>query len=322
MKISTPPVDVGIRALSYYLPDEECTVEEWARLTYQSDALRSALNKFGYDRVRVAAQSETIESMSFLAVGRLFGHYEIDPSTVDLIIHVHTFRYSVAPPPQALANVISRRFGCDRALCVGLANQSCASLVGAIAQVHALMSVDSRFQRALVFTADRVVVEYDRNMGGFAMLSDGASAVLLESGLTYNVIGGHATVTDVNVDHFAPSGQRESDGPNNNWFLNSLQVSRHALESLRQRNDAVSLWLQVNVLMREQSAVLKALKVPDEVLYRTNMARIGHAFCSDIIINLLDASRELGVEGRAALVTSSGDAGVQNAMYIQNLRLG
>lgn len=321
MSSVTPLANVGIRGMAYYLPEAEVSIDDWARLTAQSETTVQSLKKRGGDRFRAASATETVFSMATEAVKRLFEKDPVPPDTIDLILHSHTLRNSVAPPPVGMAENIRRRFGCSRALTLGLAHQNCASLIGAIAQAHALISTSAQIRRVLVVTADRVATEMSRNIGAFTILSDSASAVLLERDFAFNRIGSHATISRFSSRSRTASGEWivPASSPSNAGAFTFIEVGSRALSALGDRRDQVGLVLQINTMLNEHIVVGNALNVDSGCFYTENIGRIGHAFCSDFPINFLDSMESRSCNGLTALVLTGGDAQIFNAMTIENI---
>jgi hypothetical protein len=312
--------EAGIGGTAYYLPETTMTLDEWAAATFQPERLIAGLKANGASAFRIAGDRESVMTMAETAVARLFETHRIDPAGIGLILHVHTFRYSVPPPPVSLPETLRRRFGCVNALAASIAHQTCGSLFAAIAQAHSLMAADPSLNRVLLVTADRVIDEYTRAISDGLILSDSASALLIERDCPINRLGSFVRFTNMEHNPVSPTGHRAPGGPSCNGVLNHAKVGRRALALLGENPAGITLVIDINSRLRERRQTVQLLGLDPDLLYDANVGRIGHAFCSDFVINFTDAMADETLAGGVCLATASGDVGIYNCMTLTDIR--
>lgn len=159
----------------------------------------------------------------------------------------------------------------------------CVNLLAAI-DVAAAFVASGRYRRVLVITTDRVAGDAPR-MTNFALFSDGAASCVVSAdpdGGGYR-LAGCATAQDAATLEW--SNELSSDL--------SREVNRRLLEPLGMKTGDLDGLMHANifrplVVMKERQAGFTPAQ-----LYLDNIARIGHCFAADPLINLVDRA-ELG----------------------------
>ena len=312
---------LGIEAMSYSFPGPRRCVADWIDEQGMPDGLAAGLARNGASHYHSSEGLSTID-LAAAAVRQLFDEHPVEADSIDLVIFTHTLSSSVAPPPASVPEQIRRLFGLRRALAVSVAQQNCASYLASLKVVEHLFSLDPRLNRALIVSADKVVVEKQRNLSDYAMQSDGAAASLI-SRRTKRFL-----ITPV-VSHAEPQHyQGASRSPelmakySQGYALTAYRLLTKVRTALANEDDATddTLLIPSNLNRPAFEKVADLLAIPHHRLYTDNIATRGHAFCSDAIINLTDLLRKPESLTRDILVYASGNSGCFSAMALTNCR--
>jgi 3-oxoacyl-[acyl-carrier-protein] synthase-3 len=155
----------------------------------------------------------------------------------------------------------------------------CVNLLAAIDVAHAFVA-SGRYRRILLITTDRVTDESAR-MSKFALFSDGAASCVVaadeESGDVYRLV---SCATAQEARSLEWSNELSSDL--------ARQVNQRLLDPLGMKLGDVAGLMHANifkplVVMKERQAGFT-----QDQLYTDNIARVGHCFAADPLINLVD----------------------------------
>ncbi len=156
----------------------------------------------------------------------------------------------------------------------------CVNLLAAIDVARAFVAA-GRYRRVLVVTVDRVADESLR-MTNFALFSDGAASCVVSADAG-ETTAGYALLACATAQEAATlewSSELSSDL--------ARQVNRRLLEPLGMKLGDVGGLMHANIfkpllVMKERQAGFTPAQ-----LYTANIARIGHSFAADPLINLVD----------------------------------
>ncbi|MGK5628509.1 3-oxoacyl-ACP synthase [Streptomyces sp. URMC 123] len=219
------------------------------------------------------------------------------PGAVDALVLCST-RFPGGPRTHgALVERIMTGIGLGDAAFTGVTLNRCTNLLVAIRLAQALVAA-GHHRTVLVVTTDRVTDESVR-MENFALFSDGAAACLVTAepgpGDTYAILGGAAAQRTDALDW---SHEISSDLGRevNDRLLTPLGLGSGDLDGLLHAN----LYKPV-VVLKERQAGFAA-----DQLYTDNIARVGHCFAADPLINLVDqaAAGRLRAGGHYLLASS------------------
>lgn len=309
----------GIEAMSYYLPPDSQTIVEWGRATLQPPELIGHLAASGAERFHIAGEAVSVETMGCLAAEQLFRRHSIDPTAIDLIIYTHTMAFSVSPPPRATADIIRKHCGCTTAISMSISQQKCSSLFGVILLVKSLMETEKQLCNVLVITADKIINEFTRNVQDGLIQSDGASALVLKRNAERNIITGINQLSD---PLYAAAIDRPANSKApivNKYVYYHSRTTRKAIQNTGMRLDELDLIIPPNEWIQSLRHVLKLENLPLNKLFTDNIARVGHVFCSDFIINFHDALEKSRFQSGNCLAFTNGDNGVFSAMTIAKM---
>nr|WP_240956521.1 hypothetical protein [Micromonospora sp. HNM0581] len=176
--------------------------------------------------------------------------------------------------------------GLTRADFVGVTLNRCTNLLSAVRVAQAHVSAGLA-RRTLVITTDRVADESTR-MESFALFSDGAASCLVDReplGSDRYELVGSASATEAGALEWSNEISSDLSRQVNEELLSSRGLTTRDLAGLSQANIFLPL-----VIMKELQAGFAK-----EQIYTTNIARFGHCFAADPLINLVDR-QEAGID--------------------------
>lgn len=161
----------------------------------------------------------------------------------------------------------------------GLGLNRCGGLLAGLDVANALVA-GGRYRRVLVVTTDRMVDEAER-MAHYALFSDGAASCLLtadgEALDRYELIACASAQETASLD-WAAEISSDLARRVNDALLHPLELRVGDIDGLMHLNIFKPL-----VVMKERQAGFAL-----EQLYTDNIARVGHCFSADPLINLAD----------------------------------
>ncbi|HUQ82316.1 MAG TPA: 3-oxoacyl-[acyl-carrier-protein] synthase III C-terminal domain-containing protein [Gemmatimonadaceae bacterium] len=293
--------DVGIDAVTYWLPDHAPTLAELE----QAGALRgpaSTLASFGFERARVA-QSESHVDMAVSAVTQLLRETGTSPDEIDLVLYAGALTSSstmeCAPAPAG--SVLHMRDFMDffkypvsrlqseldlaNAAVAGIDQQGCAAIFSAVRLARATLLAEPDVRTVLCVSADRLPHGSSREVV-YNLVSDGACAMLVRRGATQNRI---VATHQVTKGAFWDSGSLENEIIAA-YFPTARTVIEDTLRKAGITLDDVRWVIPHNVSLRSWEILLGLIGCPREKLFSQNIGRVGHTIAADNFINLRDAT--------------------------------
>jgi len=280
-------VSIGIPYVAYHLPEHVDTLRDWGRRTYQPETILSALERSGVRDFHVAVGQSAL-SLAASAIESLLRVAPIAPASIDCLIYTHTLQGSIAPPPQSLPRALCERFDFARAQSFSLAQQHCASSLGALRIVRAMFAAHPELNRVLLVGADTMPIDADRRMGTSGLLGDGAFAALIERHANVNRLVSLAA-------HASGLGWRGMLGEADPSFAAQYRLIARKLIA-QVASDAGIALCQVRRILPPHldrpawQRLVHLLGLPATRLYIRNFARTAHVTVSDPFINLADCS--------------------------------
>ncbi|TOY82681.1 3-oxoacyl-ACP synthase [Burkholderia pseudomallei] len=299
---------IGIDAAAYELPDAAIEIGAWAARHAWPRAQVDAILESGCRFFHAAPQTSEVELAS-RAIGALVDSTGIAPSSIDLMVHVHTQTFSMPAPPRSLLYEVAHAHGIRPLWSGSIAQLNCASIAAAIRMIDALFYAYPQAQSALVVSADRAYDEATRLRQFSGIQGDGAGCLLVTRNSRRNRVGGVAL-------HNHAAWYPGSDSAN---AVERAMISTEWLHTHRIVDAACALTgrpiahyeriLPINTDLRGWHALCRALRVPAERLFGANVARCGHVCCSDFAINLADdglAALDAGRHGMGVMQSNVG----------------
>jgi 3-oxoacyl-[acyl-carrier-protein] synthase III len=299
---------LGITHSAYYLPEKTGDVRNWARLTGQPATCMAQLERAGVCYYRDAA-GESVASMAIKALDALMTSSQLAPETVDCLIYTHTLQGSVAPPPMSLPRILCDTFGFVHADAFSFAQQHCASALGALRVVRAMLAARPRLRRVLLVGADAMPVASERLLEGVGLMSDGACVALIERDAPINRLIAVRTYAN-GLGWQGALGPRESR-LSAQHFLSARQLIMAVALDAGVAPTEIQRILPHHLDLPTWHRVISSLKIPRERLFIDNFSRIAHVTVSDPIINLTDCTTLL--PGKPFLLFAQGVGGFSAA---------
>ncbi|MET7680648.1 3-oxoacyl-ACP synthase [Streptomyces sp. NPDC005423] len=204
----------------------------------------------------------------------------VEPAEVDALVLCSTaFPAEVDAHGELIASVL-RGLGIDSVPVTGITLNRCANLLAGL-RVAAAMVAGGRHRNVLVITADRVAVESAR-ITDFALFSDGAASCLITR-RSDGAPESYEWVGDAHAQDSATLGPGHEISADlarlaNKRLLAETGIGVEAVDGLLHNN----IYLPI-VTMKEVQAGFGQAQ-----LDTANIARVGHCFAADPLINLVD----------------------------------
>lgn len=186
--------DPAITHVAYHLPGRVDDVGSWGRRARQYAAV-PGLERAGMHRYH-RATGQTAIGLAASAIRQVMLASCVAADTIDCLVYVHTLQGSIAPPPMSLPGLLCDHFGFTHAETFSLAQQHCASALGALRVIRAMFVARPHMRRVLLVGADVMPLEPERLMRGEGIMGDGAFAALVQRGGATNrllAVGTHCS---------------------------------------------------------------------------------------------------------------------------------
>lgn len=204
---------------------------------------------------------------------------EIDPSSVDMLLLCCTqFPGSAESHGNFVADIMAG-LGLSNAEFAGITLNRCTNLLSTLRVAQALVS-SGLSQRILVITTDRITDETLR-VKNFALFSDGAASCLVSAepaGPQRYELVASASATDAKSLDWSHEISSDLAKQVNEQVLHPLGLRVRDLAGLSQAN----LYRPLVVMKELQAGFAR------DHIYTDNIARVGHCFAADPLINLVD----------------------------------
>ncbi|MBJ9977637.1 3-oxoacyl-ACP synthase [Pseudomonas sp. S75] len=259
---------------------------------------------WGWGTVRTTRRS--LAELAISSLRQTLEAADCDPASVDgVIVCALAFPGAAEQQRHFLASILEP-CGLAHVTPIGLTLGRCTTFLQGIAVARALVAAGSQ-RRVLVVTAGRIEDEAHR-LEVFALFSDGAASCLIAQGDTSMpglAIRACAQAHEANParDDLSPELSRQV----NAQMLQGLDLELDDIERLLHSN----IYLPVCTLKERQAGFSQ------RQLYTDNIARIGHCFGADPIINLVDLAQSEGLVERAHYLLAASVPGARVAILLR-----
>lgn len=303
--------NLGITHVTFHLPQRIDDLRVWAKRTRQDDAVVRGLERAGMRYYR-NAEGEPAIGLAASAIQRLIEASGVPSSSIDGVIYVHTLQGSVAPPPASLPGLLCHHFGFTNADAFSLAQQHCASALGALRVIRAMFIARPHINRVVLVGADVMPLETERLVRGEGILSDGAFAALIERNASANRL--LAIVTHASGKGWRGTLANDEPRMAAQHFFAARSVIKQAVQQASYALTDIQRILPHHLDLPTWHRLLDSLKLSREKLFDENFARIGHVTVSDAFINLADC--EDLIPGQPFLLFARGVGGFSAAALL------
>lgn len=294
------PASIGIRAISYNLPDQV----DLAALAERGllDTPAAALADFGFDRVCISGRPAY--DLALGAVQRLLDEHQLDPESIDAIFFAGALPSSHAIDDGGTLdgfNYPAARLQYDcgllNATAIGVSQAGCTGLMAAVTLAGDHLIANPAAARVVCVSADVLGAGAKREMI-YNVISDGACALLVERGAARNRLVAQRRITKGYYWN-ATIGRNELVA---SYFPTACAIIRDTLADAGLDAGAVAAVIPHNVSLRSWQILLPMLGIPIDRLYADNIARYGHVIAADNFINLKDAGRDRRLQAEDPLL--------------------
>jgi 3-oxoacyl-[acyl-carrier-protein] synthase-3 len=295
---------VGLDHFAYYLPPEVVSIEELAKQVAMPDEeLRLYRDVHGLEFVHIA-RGETTGDMMVKAARRAIEDHHIDPESIDAVILFYT-AFTTSLEPNTIVARIQRELGLKRAIGFSVWEQYCASIITAMRVAEDMIRTEAAANILLV-GADCFFGSTNRAIDGITIQGEGSSAMLIKGGSATNRLVAISSYVDGSFYRTSGCTSEDLERFNLVYFLATTRIIQRTLKKANLTLNDISLIIPHNINLSSWQRVLAMLKCDKDKLFTDNVARHGHVFGSDIVINLSDAtaSGRLRAGDYALLVTA------------------
>jgi 3-oxoacyl-[acyl-carrier-protein] synthase III len=306
------------------VPDGSLSVEtvvqaERKRYVAQLEALSPRLRErvtagLGIRAVRV--HDGPPSTLGLRAAGAALSRAQIDPSRVRLVVDFSTLPGD-EPGLWSLAVRLQGELGCTEAAVLSAQGSGCAGLHLALRAAGALMRAEPELDVALLVASD-CVRSAGRVCLPVSILGDAASALVLSRapapsrqtpriasiatstlGTYHDVIALRGDPPTIQIDGHAFESQILPL-----HFVMCARLLGRALAGAHCEPERVSQLVYPNTTCADRKSVRRALNLPHAQLSGPGLEQLGHAFASDMVINLPPqwSPEQLGPEACTALI--------------------
>ncbi|WP_162907819.1 3-oxoacyl-[acyl-carrier-protein] synthase III C-terminal domain-containing protein [Allorhizocola rhizosphaerae] len=195
------------------------------------------------------------------------------------------------------AGRLQAEFGLSRAIVVGLHQQACTGMLGALRLAGALLSTEPQWRRVLCVTADRFPAGafYEQ---AYNLISDGAAACVVGRDRAPCRL---LTVHQISNGGLARAGDDETVGT---YFAYTHRLVREAAARVGTAPSALDWVVTQNTHEKAWQILARLLEIDHDRVWSPSLPDAGHVISADVIVNLsaLLASGKLQSGQRVALV--------------------
>lgn len=263
------------------------------RARAESFAMQLDPELWGWGSVRITRKC--IADLATNSIQQTLEAADCDPGGVEVVIFCAMSFPGTAQQQRVFLESILEPCGLGHATPIGLTLGRCTTLLQGIAVGRALVA-SGTYHRVLVVTADRVEEESER-FESFALFSDGAASCLVvhaDARMNGLAIQACAEIHEANAlkGDISPELAKRV----NAQLLHGQDIELDSIQRLLHTN----VYLPICIMKERQAGFTR------RQLYTDNIARVGHCFAADPIINLVDlaCSEHLVAKGHYMLAAS------------------
>lgn len=280
---------IYLDALDVFVPDFKMPVTEMTSQTGLSREMLSIYKKiYGLNDIPIYNGGD-LESFLSKPLTGLLSQYD-KKSGIQYIIYVHTTGI-ILPYGNAMLQRLKNQLDLNHVIAFSMTLQKCASFFKALEVLTVLLSRHSDAS-AIVLTGEVAFSPQLRVVPRSSIVGDAATASI------FSLNGkNHALLAIKNI--FIPGyakGIYLSDDELRDFDAQFIQmISENITQTVLKAGillQNIALILPHNVNIPTWKKIAFALHLPFEIIYTSNIARLGHTFCSDHILNLESALSE------------------------------
>lgn len=298
--------DVFVHDLAYALGEESRSVEQ-AFASGQTRSAAPSLRRAGFERHHVCAPATPAYELARRAVARIGGPL----APIDVIVYATCLPVNAQVGDGAAfaasrdvkdlmdfpAGRLQADLGLGAASVIGVDQQACTGMLGALRVGGALLRAEPETRRVLCVTADRFPAGalYEQS---YNLISDGAAAcVLSREARGFRLLACHAITNGA----LARAGDDETVGA---YFTYTHRLVRETLDKAGLAIGDVAWVVPQNMNVTGWNVLSRLLGVGRDRVWFGTLPEVGHVISADNVINLdrLDASGRMRTGERVLLI--------------------
>jgi len=186
-------------------------------------------------------------------------------------------------------------FKLDRAQAIGLNQQACTSMIGALRLGKALLKDDPAVGRILCVTADRFPegAVYEQ---AYNLISDGASTCVLSTEpMGYRIVSCHAITNGA-------LAQATDDETVGGYFNYTHRLLTEALAKAKLSIDEIDWVVPQNTNIKAWKILARLLRIDIDRVFFKSIDDVGHIISSDNVVNLVELEKKTTVKPGSKLL--------------------
>jgi len=277
---------IGIASAAYYLPPAAKRVKDWCAKHGMTGAQTQALLDSGADRYH-HVEDEPLETLASEAIEKLIRDSDVPRDAIDALVLFNTSQCNVLAPPESTVGRLRASAKLTSAIAFSISQQNCVSGIHALRVLEKLFAKHTEWRYAIVVGVDTVLRDELRAIGVSGIHSDAASALLITRDPHAARIVAIETFNDSRlVQGIHEDGRYEE---NDNYLWSAVSLIKRVVKSAGVKADQIETILPHNTNLPGWLHTLRSLNIPSSKLFAQNFSRIGHAFGSDVAVNIADA---------------------------------
>ncbi len=306
-----------LERLGAFVPDTSMSVEEIGALVgLTANQVHFYTHFLGLNRIVTAPGVGLAEMLSAAGESALD---TIDRDDVRFLIHAHTAQHA-APPSWHLLEQVRSSLCLRNVTTLGVSHQNCVIGLYAFQIARYLLHGAAPEAKALIVIGEKILGHSSYLIPDTTIMGEAAAACIVGRSPDGDQIIGQATRI-LGRFYQGLGGCAKLQTEYKSVYLNTMaQVMRQALADSSVAPGDLAAVLPHNVNRMSWKRVARELGVPADRIYLDNVARLGHCFGADPIINLVTAEHD-GQVGPGDLVLLA-SAGLGASFGATVLRLG
>ena len=301
--MNNPATKVGIVAAAYQLPSQRRMLLD----VFRGEGLELTADtaaRLGIEEVRVCT-GESGSELALAAARQAIQLAGIEPSAIDVIVDYSILPQEYLVPAWNMSNKLQHELDAARAFTLGFSGGGATNFLVALNFASALIQSDESIHTALLVGAD-VAIPANRVLNAdlpVTVLGDGASAIILQEGVTHNIIldtelmsngefhdvcyipGGALAQPDHPGLYRVQIDMKKYHNPGKMELL--LRLTHNVLERAGLQLYDVSYFLYSNLSAEDQADFTHTFGIREDQLCPSNRKWYGHIQGSDFVLNYL-----------------------------------
>ena len=309
---------VGLYHLCYYLPSDPVNLEHLVEMKVLTpEKLMLYRLSRGLNVIHIS-EKETASDIAVKVAAQALDESESDPLSIDAVIFFNSM-YNAKIAREDVVQRIRYELGLKRAIGFSIWGQACSSITTAIRVARDMILAGSA-ESVMVVGADSLIGARRRELEGITLMGDGGSAMIVKKNCATNRLVQIASHDEGSFYRYRGATGQDAEGERYTllYFIVISRIVQKVLKNAKLKLSDISVIIPHNINLSSWEVVLKTLGCDEQKLFSKNICRHGHAFGSDVVVNMVDAIREGRLrEGEYALLLTAGLGACWGSIIIQ-----